>query len=279
MPSENNFRAEEIVNDVQPIKVNVNDSHESESEMKSDSVSFLDIELPADMSLTSSPLAVESADDSGTKNIDLDKCHSPKFELTKKVVSHALRFNQSYKCMEEMAKVINQSPFSNVKIPDTKYKIKKTMKSALVPEFQIRCNTCKTYWGTTGTEVRCETCSQNIKRAKSTYFVSIPIKYQLMKILDDHFEEIIGYDQQYQDHSDSIRDIHDCIEYRRVKEKYQSAIILPLTLNTDGARAFNATNSSIWPLQLVSNFLRPNKRYITDNILVVGLHEGKHSLF
>lgn len=77
---------------------------------------------------------------------------------------------------------------------------------------------------------------------------------------------------------DSIRDVHDCIQFKTVQQNYPYLIVLPLTVNTDGARIYNSNNESIWPIQIYQNYLHPRIRYIPNNIMVVGPHSGKPNM-
>lgn len=86
---------------------------------------------------------------------------------------------------------------------------------------------------------------------------------------------IISYDDKIRIPTDEIRDIHDGIQFKRIRAKYPDFFILSLTVNTDGARIFRNTNKSMWPIQLYQNFLHPSVRYIPENIIVSAIHQGK----
>lgn len=236
--------------------------------------SFLDIDFTLDVSTIIDRFESKTTLQSHSNDSLVDEKHSPKSQLTNKIISHTLHFNQSYTSMIATAQLMNQTPGSNVRIPDTIYRIKKSVKPFCEPEFNIQCNICKIFSRTLTTEVKCESCSQTLKRTHSKYFVSLSVRSRIKKTLNDYFDEIIKYDEEMQVQSNMMRDIHDSILYRRVREKYPNAIILPLAVNTDGANAFNSTHRSLWPLQLYQNYLPPKKRYIPENIIVTGFYEG-----
>lgn len=52
--------------------------------------------------------------------------------------------------------------------------------------------------------------------------------------------------------------------------------ICSLALNFDGASRYKSNNLSIWPIQLIQNFLPPSIRYHRKNIIIAGLYYGKH---
>lgn len=197
---------------------------------------------------------------------------SPKSQITKSMVSNCIHFNHSYKSLEGMAKLINTT--SDICVQDTKFKIKKMIDPLITTEFYILCDSCQIYSATTATHVKCSRCSQLLKRVNSKYFVNLPLKTQLIKVIEDHFEDILSYDQKFSGSVSVIRDVQDGLEYRKVKQKYPDYIILSLSVNTDGAQIFHSSHKSIWPIQFYLNFRQPNIRYIPENILVAAIHEG-----
>lgn len=239
----------------------------------------MDVEQSFDISISNSTifdLSFESHVPYQTTDDLIDKQCSPKTQITKNMVSHCIRSNQSYKSLESMAKIINST--SKISVPDTKYRIKKIIDPFLKPVFHILCDSCKIYSATTTIHANCSLCSKLLKRVNSKYFVNLPLKPQLIKAIDDHFETILAYDQKFNGAMDVIRDVQDGLEYKRVKQKYSDFIILSLSVNTDGARIFGSSNKSLWPIQLYLNFLPPNIRFMPDNIIMAAIHEGNTTL-
>lgn len=197
--------------------------------------------------------------------------------LMQRVLSHSLNFNHSYQALVANTKLINSTPGAKVQIPTTIYRIKKMIPPLIPIEFYIHCNICKEYSMTKAAETECVSCLQTLKRAESKYFVNLPLKPQLLLSITDHFDDIISYHESERFNNDSniIYDIHNSIQYKNAKEKFPDAIVLPLVVNTDGAQLFNSTNKSIWPLQVIQNYLKPTIRYVPKNILVAALYEGE----
>lgn len=68
-------------------------------------------------------------------------------EQTSRVLCHHLQFDGSYRSTESMARIINCTPNASIKIPSTKYSLKKSIPAALSIEstlnVQIAVNTCR----------------------------------------------------------------------------------------------------------------------------------------
>lgn len=200
---------------------------------------------------------------------------SPVIQQTKKVVSHFLQFNQSYKCLEETAKLVNSTPGSQYKVPTTIYRIRKMINPLFESKFYLKCLNCKIYTATTSSEIPCDCCTVLLKRANSIYFVYLPFRVQLEKIVVRYFEDIISYKDSFNGNNEVITDVQDGIEFKKSQDKYNDSFVLPLTVNSDGIKVFNSTTKSIWPIQVYLNFLRPQIRYTPANVIVVALHDGK----
>lgn len=199
---------------------------------------------------------------------------SPKSKITRGVVAHAIRYNESYNAMEAVAKLINSTPGSEHAIPTTKYKIKQAVNGLFQPEYYIKCS-CNNYSVTTEAKTVCKSCHRLVNRANSPFFVYFPLKVQLAKSINDNFDAIISYNDCMNQSSDTIRDIHDGIEYKKMKKQFPDYFILSLTANTDGAQVFKSSNQSVWPIQLQQNCLPPIVRYIPKNIITAAIHQGK----
>lgn len=210
--------------------------------------------------------------------------HSLRFEIlgtmnarehTKIVVSHMLRFDESFSCLEANAKIVNSTPNASVQIPSTKYRLKKAITSKLSIEYHVHCKNCKTYSVTTksGHQFKCNACSTMIGTSAFAYFIHIPLQQQLRKIVTEKFEEVCLYPSSQDE--DVIADIHDCIEYQKVAQKYSGRKFLSLSASTDGVALFNSSRQSLWAIQLYAHFMKPNDRYIPQNMIVVALYVGK----
>lgn len=100
------------------------------------------------------------------------------------------------------------------------------------------------------------------------------MEQQLRKLISENFDEICSY-PSFQDES-FISDIHNCMQYKRVSDKYNESKILSFVTCTDGVALYNSSRKSLWAIQLYSNFLKPMRRYVPNNIMVVALHIGKY---
>lgn len=110
------------------------------------------------------------------------------------------------------------------------------------------------------------------------YFLYIPFSVQLRKNILKHLEKIVSYKAKLSENDSFMTDIQDGILFKKAQQKYTESIILSLTVNTDGAKVFQSTKKSIWPIQIYQNFLHPKIRYHPENIIVVGLHSGKPNM-
>lgn len=185
----------------------------------------------------------------------------------KGIVSHFLRFDDTYSSLKDVAKIVNQTPNSATRVPTSTYKIKKLIEPAFDCQFHIKCPTCSHF----STETQC--CGNGLKTVNMDHFVSICLKQQLVKSIEDNFDEIMAYSSTNDD--SVIRDAHDGIQFKKVQAKYQSFKILSLVVNTDGALVYRTVfKKSVWPVQLYQNYLPPSKRFKPSNILLNALHFG-----
>lgn len=199
---------------------------------------------------------------------------SPITEQTNKTISHFMQFNQSFKSLEGLTALINSTPGAHYQIPSTKYKIKKLINPQFAIQYYVKCIECEKYSVTTSNKVQCE-CATQLNRLNSEYFVYLPFASQIKKTILDNFHSILSYRSSFTGNSEIITDVQDGIQFRIIQKKYPESIVLSLTINTDGAKIFNSTTKSVWPIQIYQNFLPPKIRFAPQNIVVVGLHSGK----
>lgn len=169
-----------------------------------------------------------------------------------------------------MAAIDNSTPNAIIKIPATKYMIKKTIPQPFEYETHIKCRRCSNFIRSFQSETRCESCDLMIKTANSDYFVYIYIKTQLEHAIKCNINEILAKDRQ----PEYIKDIFDSRIFMRIKEKHSGYIILPLIVNTDGAKVFNSNQKSLWMMQCVQGWLPPSIRFYPMNVLICAAHFG-----
>lgn len=202
---------------------------------------------------------------------------NPVQEHTKRMVSHCLHFNQSYKSIEGMAEIINRTPDASIRVPHRIHKVKKQIEPSLIFEYHVECLKCASYSvsDSNATNFQCQNCSSDIKRTHSNFFVYIPLKQQVSKMIDDKFDEVMSYRNGDIDSEPSIMtDVHDSSLYMKHKSKNSTSKILSFIINTDGA-VVNGSGKSLWAIQLYQNHLKPVMRYTPSNIIVVGLNYGQ----
>lgn len=96
---------------------------------------------------------------------------------------------------------------------------------------------------------------------------------QLLLTLSHNFQTIISYDESINEHG-SISDLQSAELFRNAKIKHPNYTILPLIVNTDGAKVYKSNSKSLWLIQAVQAFLPPSVRYLTKNILIIAAHFG-----
>lgn len=183
----------------------------------------------------------------------------------KGIVSHFIRYNDTYSSLKDVTEIVNRTPNSATRVPTSIYKIKKLIEPSFDCKFHIKCPTCKYF----SNENEC--CGNVLKPANMTHFVSICLKQQLVKSIEDNFDEIMAYSSR--DDDGLIRDAQDGILFKKVEAKYRAFKILSLVVNTDGAVVYRTVfKKSVWPVQLYQNYLPPNKRFRPSNILLSALY-------
>lgn len=108
-------------------------------------------------------------------------------EQTNRIVDHHLRYNGSFKSMENMSKIVNSTPNNPIKVPCTKYKIKQLIQPAIYSEYHIKCSGCLNYLPSRLNHTNCDACELDIKTSSCDYFMYIPIKQQLMQSIEQEF--------------------------------------------------------------------------------------------
>lgn len=195
---------------------------------------------------------------------------------TKRIVLHGVKNNQSFKSLVDMTKIVNMTPGASIEVPTSAYKIKKKVKSDLDIEFHIECKKCKIFSASENWNsfTKCVTCGNALKAKDSDHFVYIRIKQQLIKHVKDNLNHIVSQKSSSDKKDSIITDVHDSILYKNVESKYENINVLPLCVNTDGASVHESNNKSLWAIQCYQNYLAPNVRYKSENIMVVALFYG-----
>lgn len=194
-------------------------------------------------------------------------------EQVYRIVNHQLKFNGSYRSLENMAKVVNHTPNAAIQTPQTTHKIKKLLLPVFESETHIKCSECEIYSSCFGSETECDTCKNTIKTSHSEYFKYIPIKQQLEHFVKSNVNDILEYYSKVLGKNE-ITDIHNSAAFDCMEKKYPSHILLPLTVNTDGAKVFKSSSYSLWLIQLYQGYLPPSERYKIENVMIVAVYFG-----
>ena len=131
-----------------------------------------------------------------------------------------------------------------------------------------------------------EMCKQQLGKKQKSYFIEIPIKDQLKKILEKTgtVDSLKQRFKRKKKKADGIEDIYDGKLYCELaKEGGPLSADFPynisLTWNTDGIPIFKSSKVSIWPMYLTINELPPKQRMQTENMILYGLWFGEAKPF
>lgn len=120
-------------------------------------------------------------------------------------------------------------------------------------------------------------CDELLKMNETNFFVILPIKGQIVESVRKNWDQISKFDTSGDPHA--YNDAHDGEILRNILNYYKDSDInvLSLCLNVDGANKFKSNSFSIWPIQLMQNFLPPHIRFLPENIILNGLfyHNNK----
>lgn len=217
-----------------------------------------------------------NSNDSTEKLCPLAKKFRPEVtDQMEKVVLNALKYNVPQTCIENSLKILNEVPGSKFHLPETKYKMRQTIEPVFEFEVHYKCEKCKIYTGiqrkqATSNHINCKQCNGAFDRKTNEFFIYIPLEQQLRLSIEKNFNSIVQFKNSHRD-GNNVSDPRDGTVLKTLDAKYPNAFNLSLILNTDGAQVFDSTKKSLWPLQLIQNFLHPKIRYLTSNILLVGL--------
>lgn len=166
---------------------------------------------------------------------------------------------------------MNEMPGATLKLPTTKFTLMKAFNSlcSCDHQFYIHCETCKIYTkcfpGERNSWV-CEKCQTKLKLSEINHIVYIVLEQQLKKILEKHWGQFIAYnDVIANDESPNIKDTYSGAFVQTALKKNSNT--LSLMVNTDGVSLKKSSNKSVWPLQIICNFLPPRIRYLNENII------------
>lgn len=179
--------------------------------------------------------------------------------------------------MENMAMIMNSTPNAAVKIPQTKYLIKKNMEPKFKHEVHIKCGRCSNYIASLGSEIHCKSCNKIIKTSDSNYFFYIPIEQQILESIQNHIDDILSYDS-FICKQNEMNDIQNSRIYKNLKAKHPDSILLPFIINTDGVKVFKSNRKSMWLIQGMQGWLPPSIRFYPTNIMIIASVYGESKI-
>lgn len=202
-------------------------------------------------------------------------------DLVDHVLSHYIRHNITLSCLVDTLKLLAIAQSSNEEIPETKFSILKLIEErsslSYKRNYYIECSKCAIYSGGSSTKHnnKCNNCGQIIIAKESNFFIYMPVKNQIIDSLKMNWTLLEQFNEKKID-TDSISDVHSGIILRELNNSFSNSEgnIISLTLNTDGANKFKSNSFSVWPIQLIQNYLPPEIRFKPSNILTVGLYYG-----
>lgn len=194
-------------------------------------------------------------------------------ELIERLLKHYLRYKISLVQLEDLAKLLNSVPKTSVRLPTTKYLLTKEFSKLCSLECyrHITCSNCKTQNKKnffSNDALICQ-CGEQSKLSEDNHFITFNIEQQIKNIFCNNFNRIKTSTIFVNDNiSDSVNELINEI----TKKNGQ---FLSLTINTDGVSLQKSNTFSLWPIQLICNFLPAEIRYDCKNIIVAGLYYGK----
>lgn len=124
-------------------------------------------------------------------------------------------------------------------------------------ETHIFCNLCNILFKK---DEACESCKKATKKRKNNYFIYIPILQQIKHMLDKYLDLIIeNITKERNQHE--LSDVFDSNVYKAAISKCSDQFLLPLSVNLDGAKIFNSSKSTLWPIQIIQHYLPANIRF------------------
>lgn len=185
------------------------------------------------------------------------------------LVDHQFKNHMSYTATVNTAKLMNNMPGVELAVPESKCQIMNRVPRPFSPEYFVICQ-CENL---VKNGEKCDRCfSLAKKNSKQNNFVAyIPIIPQVKAVLNEKLEIILNHLKR--EHKKGIiGDVDDGILFHKLKAIHsKDAKLLTFTVNADGANIFRSSKHSLWLVQIYQNYLPPQIRYRSENILLVTL--------
>lgn len=201
-------------------------------------------------------------------------------DFIEKIVRLYLKHNLILVCLEDVIKLLNDRPNDLHKLPTGKVQIfdlfRENFPDLIDVFYFIKCGMCRNCTAVERKhkkDLKCCNCGSSLQTTETNYFVSIPIEKQIRQSIKCNWSYINKFDTSDKG-STSYSDAHDGQILKSILNQYADSDvnILSLCLNVDGANKFKSNSSSVWPIQLMQNYLPPTIRFLPQNIILAGLH-------
>lgn len=190
-----------------------------------------------------------------------------------------MRHNLTLICLEDLMKLLNEDRGQWDKLPTTKkliIKLFRQNRDVFDVFYLVKCDKCKatTRIDSQSSKSKCERCDNVLKKRETNFFVSIPVEQQIKKSIEGNKEFVMDSNNENSCYSDA----YDGLILKKILAEYKDTDvnILSLCINLDGANKFKSNFLSVWPIQLIQNYLPPSIRFLPNNIITTGLFYDKN---
>ncbi|XP_042144330.1 uncharacterized protein LOC120848781 [Ixodes scapularis] len=175
-------------------------------------------------------------------------------ELAALVMSYTLRHKDGDKSTADLLRMLNI--IAPGRVPQSKYLLMKALGAHTAEaDKHYYCLVCKDYLGASLDISHCENCGAEIDVDSCPFFLVIPLKEQLQRILSQPNLKWVPATSV----GPLLSDIAHGLEHVRLCEDF-SENDLSLLWNTDGIRVFEKSTYDIWPIQCQIIQLDPSMR-------------------
>lgn len=207
-----------------------------------------------------------------------------KFEVLVMILHFVIRFSLSDVCIKALVEMINVIIGDEV-IPPSNYIFNNIFKTSKKGKFFLYCSNCQFYLGPKEecNLEYCPSCHEAVDPAtlnQGHYFIGLSVIDQIREKLEGpNGESMINYVERRTSNEEIISDVFDGYLFKQLNQKVSaSGPFITLTVNTDGAKVFNNSSRSLWPIQFFINEISPKERFAPYNILLAGLWFGQSGL-
>ncbi|XP_037048620.1 uncharacterized protein LOC119083069 [Bradysia coprophila] len=208
-----------------------------------------------------------------------------RLSLLEDIIRIYLKHHTSLECLTDWVKLLNTRLDDYEKLPPGKVQLMELFwrnhPNLANVTFFVKCDKCNKSTKVQADQkqgLKCHHCHKLLKTNETNFFVILSVKEQIVKSIEDNWTEICEYDQSCDtEDSKCYRDARDGSILKEILQQYESSDInvLSLCLNVDGANKFRSNSFSVWPIQLMQNFLPPHCRFLPKNIILSGLYYHK----